>query len=53
MSPDNPLLVACGDAVVVAATRNVIDASDVVVVVGVAAIDIVVVVVGPADAVVV
>ena len=39
MSPDNSLLVACGDVVVVVAVRNVAAADDVGVVVGVAAAD--------------
>ena len=45
MSPDNSLLVACGDVVVVVTTRNAATAGDVVAVVGVAAADDVVVVV--------
>ena len=53
MSPDNSRLVACGDAVVVAAACNVAVASDVAAAVGVAAVDDVVVVVGAAAAVVV
>ena len=53
MSPDNSLLVACGDAVVVAAMQNTAAASDVVAAVGVEATDNVVVVVGVVAAVVV
>ena len=53
MNPDNFLLVACGDAVVVAAARNVSTASDVVAVVGVAIVDDVVVVLRATVAIVV
>ena len=53
MSPDNSLLVACGDVVVVAAVCNAADPGDVAPVVGVAAVDDVVVVVGDVVAVVV
>ena len=52
MSLDNSLLVACRDAVVVAAVRNAI-ASDIAAIVGVAAMEDVVVVVGAVAAVVV
>ena len=50
MSPDKSLLVACGDAVVVAVARNDAAADDVVTVVGVAATDSVGVGVGVAAA---
>ena len=53
MSPANSLLVACGDVVVVAAACNAADPGDVAPVVGVAAVDDVVVGVGVAAAVVV
>ena len=53
MSPNKSLTVACGDAIVVAATRNAAAGSDVVNIVGVAAADDVVVMVGAAAAVVV
>ena len=53
MSPDNSLLVSCGDAVVVAATRNVAAVSDVAATVNVVVADDVVVVVGAAATVVV
>ena len=53
MSPDNSLMVACGDVVMVAATHNSTAADDVAVIVGVTAMDEVVVVVGVAAAVVV
>ena len=46
MSPNNSLMVACGDAVVVVVTSNAAAASDVAAAVGVAAADDVVVVVG-------
>ena len=46
MSPDNSLLVACGDAVVAAATRNAAATGDVVAAIGVAATDDVVVFIG-------
>ena len=46
MSPDNSLLVACGDAVVVVAVRNAAAVGDVAASIGVAAVDDVVVVVG-------
>ena len=52
-SPDNSLMVVCGDEVVVAAAHNVADSDDVMVVVDVAAVDGVVVAVGVAAAVVV
>ena len=53
MSPDNSLLVACGDAVVVAAACNAAAVGDVAAAIGVAAVDDVVVVVGAMAAVVV
>ena len=53
MSPDNSLLVACGDVVVVVAMRNAATVGDVVATVGGVAADDVVVVVGVAVAVVV
>ena len=53
MSLDKSLLVACGDAVVVATARHVVVVGDVVAIVGVAAADDVVVVVGATAAVVV
>ena len=53
MKPNNSLIVACGDVVVVAAMRNATVASDVVVAVGVATADYVVVVVGAMAVVVV
>ena len=52
-SPDNSLMVVCGDEVVVAATRNVVAADDLVAVVDVAAVDGVAVAVGDVAAVVV
>ena len=53
MSPDNSLLVACGDVVVAAAVHNAAVAGDVAATVGVAVVDYVVVVVGSAAALVV
>ena len=53
MIPDNSLLIACGDVVVVAATCNVATMGDVAAAVGVVAVDDVVVVVGAAAMVVV
>ena len=53
MSPHNSQQVACGGEVMVAAGRNAVAAGDVVVFVGVAAADDVVVVVGATDVVVV
>ena len=53
MSPDNSLLVACGDAVVVVVACNATAANDVADDVDVAAVDGVVVVVGAVTAVVV
>ena len=52
-SPDNSLMVVCGDEVVVVAACNVVAADDVVAIVDVAATNGVVVAVGAADAVVV
>ena len=46
MIPDNSLIVACGDAVVVAAARNAATVGDVAAIVGVAVADGVVVGVG-------
>ena len=53
MSPNNSLMVACGDVIVVATMHNVVAASDFASVVGVAAADNVVVVVGAVATVVV
>ena len=53
MSPDNSLLVACGDAVVVATVRNAMAADDVATSIDVMAADGVVVAVGVATVVVV
>ena len=52
-SPDNSLMVVCGDELMVAAMHNVVATNDVVAAVDVAAMDSVVVVVGAAAAVVV
>ena len=53
MSPNNRLMVACGDTIVVVDAHNTAAASDVVATVGVVATDDVVVVVGAAAVVVV
>ena len=52
MSPNNSLMVACGDAIVVADTRNAAATSDFVATIGVTTVDDVVVVVGDVAAVV-